>query len=221
MEKDLQVHISSVTDPLAAWKILQKRFEFVSVTQIVRLNRKFYAASMKEGADLMQHLTHMTSLAEQLREVNEEISSKKFATVVLGSLPDSYENFFTSLNARSADDLDRENVKGWLIEEYVKRTEKDEKQGSYYALFVSRGKSSYRGSFQPRGGAGGGRGGRFQNFNFNAQSSRDDRDKHRGVKCFKCNQDGHIVKNCPYNNKQNTGKRESSNMAELEGVALI
>ena len=65
-EKDLQVHITSTTDPLAAWKILQKQFEFVSVTKIVRLNRKFYTASMKEGADLMQHLTHMTSLAEQL-----------------------------------------------------------------------------------------------------------------------------------------------------------
>ena len=39
VEKDLQVHISSVTDPLAAWNILQKQFEFVSVTQIVRLNR--------------------------------------------------------------------------------------------------------------------------------------------------------------------------------------
>ena len=78
-----------MTDPLAAWKILQKQFEFVSVTQIVRLNRKFYAASMKEGADFMQHLTHMKSLAEQLREMNEEISSKKFATVVLGSSPDS------------------------------------------------------------------------------------------------------------------------------------
>ena len=134
VEKDLQVHISSVTDPLAAWKILQERFEFVSVTQIVRLNRKFYAASMKEDADLMQHLTHMTSLAEQLREINEEISSKKFATVVLGSLPDSYDNFLTSLNARSADDLDWESVKGLLIEEYMKRTEKNEKQESDNAL---------------------------------------------------------------------------------------
>lgn len=112
VKKDLQGHISSTTDPLAAWKILQKQFEFVSVTKIVRLNRKFYTASMKEGADLMQHLTHMTSLAEQLREMNEEISSKKFATVVLGSLPDSYDNFLTSLNARSADDLDWGNVKG-------------------------------------------------------------------------------------------------------------
>ena len=59
VEKDL-----SVTDPLPAWKILQKQFEFVSVTQIIRLNRQFYAASMKEGTDSMQHLTHMTSLAE-------------------------------------------------------------------------------------------------------------------------------------------------------------
>ena len=49
---------------------------------------------------------------------------------MLGSLPDSYDNFLTSLNARSADDLDWENVKGLLIEEYMKRTEKNEKQES-------------------------------------------------------------------------------------------
>ena len=110
--------------------------------------------------------------------MNEEISSKKFATVVLGSLPDSYDNFLTSLNARSADDLDWENVKGLLIEEYTKRTEKNEKQESDNALFASRGKSSFRGSFQARGGASRGRGARFHNFNFNVQSSRDDRDKH-------------------------------------------
>jgi hypothetical protein len=36
----------------------------------------------------MKHLTYMTSLAEQLREMKEEISTKKFATVVLGSLPE-------------------------------------------------------------------------------------------------------------------------------------
>ena len=89
---------------------------------------------------------------------------------MLESFPDSYDNFLTSLNARSADDLDWENVKGLLIEEYMKRTEKNEKQESNNALFVmGRGKSSYRGSLQPRGGAGGGRDRRFQNFNFNAQ----------------------------------------------------
>ena len=228
VEKDLQVHISSVTNPLEAWKILQKQFEFVSVTQIVRINRKFYAASMKEDADLMQHLTHMTSLAEQLREMKEEISSKKFATVVLGSLPESYDNFLTSLNARNADDLDWENVKGLLIEEYMKRAEKNGKEESTdNALFLNRGRNFNQGRHQARGGsrgasAGGVRGGRFPNFNSikSSQSHRDEREKHKGVTCFKCNQDGHVVKNCPYN-KQHNNRGESSNMAELEGVALI
>ena len=82
----LQVHISATTDPREAWEILKQQFEFVSITQIVRLNRKFYAASMPEGANLMEHVTTMTSLAEQLREMKEDISSKKFATAVFLSL---------------------------------------------------------------------------------------------------------------------------------------
>ena len=158
-----------MTNLLEAWKILQKQFEFVSVTQIVRINRKFYAASTKEDADFMQHLTHMTSLAEQLREMNEEISSKKFATVVFASLPESYDNFLTSLYARNADDLDWENDKGLLIEEYMKRAEKNEKEKSANnALFVNRGRNFNRGRHQARAGSRGAnsaRGARFPNFN--------------------------------------------------------
>ena len=83
VDKSLQVHITSTTDPRIAWETLQKQFEFISITQIARLNRKFYAATMKEGTDIIDHLTYMTSLAEQLRELKEEISDKKFATVVV------------------------------------------------------------------------------------------------------------------------------------------
>ena len=48
VEKTLQIHISTTTDPLETWEILRKQFEFVSITQIARLNRRFYAATMKE-----------------------------------------------------------------------------------------------------------------------------------------------------------------------------
>ena len=91
VDKSLQVHISSTTDPRAAWETLQKQFECVSIAQIVRLNRRFYAATMKEGTDLIEHLIYMTSLAEQLRELKEEISPQWFATVILGSLPKSFD----------------------------------------------------------------------------------------------------------------------------------
>ena len=130
VNKNIQVHISTTTDPLKAWEILQKPFEFVSITQIVRLTRRFYAATMKEDGDLMEHITYMTSLAEQLREMKEEISDKKFAIVILGSLPESYENFISSLNTQKIESLKWENVKSLLAEEYMKRKEKQTSSSS-------------------------------------------------------------------------------------------
>ena len=91
------------------------------------MNRKFYAANMESGADLMKHIMYMTSLAEQLREMKEDISPKKFATVVLGSLPESYDNFLTSSNARDAEKLDWDDIKELLIEEHLKQKEKSDK----------------------------------------------------------------------------------------------
>ena len=128
VDKSLQVHISLTSDPRAAWEILQKQFECVSIAQIVQLNCKFYAATMKEGTDLMEHLTYMTSLAGQLRELKEEITPQKFATIVLGSCPESYDNFISSLNATKVDELNWNNIKGLLIEECKEREEKEDKQ---------------------------------------------------------------------------------------------
>ena len=110
MEKSLQVHIACTTDPLEAWQILQKQFEFVS--QIVHLNRKFYAATMPEGADLLQYLPYMTLLAKQLHEMKEDISTRKMVTVVLGSLPESCNNFLTSLNSGVL-------IKAWVFDKTI------------------------------------------------------------------------------------------------------
>ena len=60
--------------------------------------------------------------------MKEDISPQKFATVALGSLPESYTNFLTSSNARDPEDLDWGNIKGLLIEEYMKRKEKHDRE---------------------------------------------------------------------------------------------
>ena len=92
----------------------------------------------------MERITHMTSLAEQLRDMKEEISDQKFATVVLKSLPESYENFISSLNAQKVEDLKWENVKSLLIEEYMKRKQKQtESPGQNDALFSKKSSHIY------------------------------------------------------------------------------
>ena len=128
LNKSLQVHIANTVDPKAAWDTLEKHFNFVSITQKVRVTRQFYAASMSEGSNLMDHITHMTGLSERLREMGEQVDDKKFATVLLGTLPESYDVFLTSMNARSADDLSWDDIKPALMEEFIKRKDKDDKK---------------------------------------------------------------------------------------------
>ena len=198
IESSLQIHISSLTTPREAWNELKEHFEFVSVTQIVRLYKRFYSARLEENGDMMKHITEMTEMAEQLKEMHEEVSSKKFAIVILGSLPDSYDNFLTSMNARSADDLDWGTVKSLLMEEHLKRQDKEKRKVEDEALFSSGNNfRNNRGglSGRSRGGGssrGGRRGGRHNNSHPYSNNNR-----YREQRtCYSCQQPGHIAKVC-------------------------
>ena len=137
--RNLQVHVRNTTCPKKAWDEIKSQFEFISVNHAVRVNRQFYAATMKEDTDLMEHITHMTSMADELRELKEEVSSQKFAVIFLGSLPDSFDTFMTSLNARDVSLLTWESLKPSLMEEYMRRKEKIEKQNKSEDAFYAGG----------------------------------------------------------------------------------
>ena len=228
IEKALQIHITNTINPKVAWDALKKHFEFVSVTQIVRLTRAFYAATMEEDGDLMNHITHMTTLAERLRNLKEPIDDKKFGTVILGSLPESYENFLTSLNARDYEKLSWDEIKPLLLEEYMKKREKTGKtlKSADDALFThasfSRGNSSGHLDFSQRRGrsnsfrAGGG----FRSSNRGSRSFPGRRGGRNNFskKCFSCNEVGHGFRECP--NEEFSG-REESNLCQTQSIGSL
>ena len=147
-----------------------------------------------------------------------ETSSKKSASSVLGNLPESYDNFITSLNARNAEELNSDGVKGLLVEEFAKRKEKKEKTLSEGTLFIKqgavyvrrgqsredRGYNSFRGS----------QGSRLFVSKGKDQQQFTGRSGVTEFRCIKCNQVGHIVKNCTQN-KRYSAKHEHSNNAEF------
>ena len=155
--------------------------------------------------------------------MKENISTRKFATVVLGSLPESYDNFLTSLNA---EELDWDNIKGLLIEEYLKRKEKNNGSKTQdSALFAKKKPSFGRGRNQEYDRISeNSRGGRVQDHmspdKFQQTAARRGVQNKGGIVCYKCTQVGHIVRTyCPLN--RNNSKGEHSNVAEGGDVALI
>jgi len=81
-------------------------FWVYTVTQIVIWSISFIQlAWQKVQIWCFDALSHMTLLTEQSQELNEEISSRKFAAVVLGSLPKLFNNnLLTSWKVTNADD---------------------------------------------------------------------------------------------------------------------
>ena len=187
VDVSLQIHITNTTDPQEAWEILQNQFSFVTVNQVVRLTRKFYHTTMKEGDDLMQHITQMTMYAQQLRDLDEEISPQKFGTTILSSLPPSYEHFITSLNARRVGEMHWDSIKSSLIEEYLKRKEDAEPQRN--DALVTR---------------------------VNTRGNNSQQQQHQRKKCYNCDEVGHIAKFCPDNNN-NTGNNNSNSNSNNSG----
>ena len=124
VEKSLQVYVNETTDAKEAWKILEDQFAITTVPHVVRLSRRFFAAVMGEKGDVFKFITRMTTMAQELRDCGEDISMKKLATTVLGALPPSYDNFLTSFNTVSMNDVSWDSVKSLLIEEYTKREER-------------------------------------------------------------------------------------------------
>ena len=126
-------------------------------------------------------------MAEQLRKMNKDISTKTFATVVLGSLPESYDKH-TSLNIQKIEELKWENIKALLIEEHLKRTEKGAKQpevsGQNEAL------SSKKGNMF----------GKKRNQENNPRNKSQERSLNE-TRCCKCGKLVHIARNCSLNKK--------------------
>uniref|UniRef100_A0A2N9IQJ1 CCHC-type domain-containing protein n=1 Tax=Fagus sylvatica TaxID=28930 RepID=A0A2N9IQJ1_FAGSY len=170
------------------WLNLEKRYMSKSLTNKLHLKQKLYGLKMTEGADLRQHINTFKQIISDMLRIDIKFEDEDKAMMLLTSLPASYEHLVTTL-LYGKETLELEEVSGALLDHY-QRKHKDSAESSGEGLVVK--------GYQDRG--------RKKDKDDKSARGRS-KSKSKAVKCFKCQKNGHMKRDCPEWNK---GKEESS-----------
>jgi hypothetical protein len=138
--------VKSATTATDAWLKLQAHYEKRSLSNKMFLKKKLFRLTMSEGDKMLDHINLIKDLSDQLAAIDADVSEDDLVTLLLSSLPESYQNLITALESRS-EELDMDFVQSRLLAEESKRNEKAEKNtGHEKALYsdhrAAKGKNS-------------------------------------------------------------------------------
>jgi hypothetical protein len=90
------IHISGATTAAAMWKQLTQVKESKGRLGILAARRALYRAKAKEGCDMVEHISNMRRLQEELHMMESLVSDEDFVILLITSLPELWDNY-TSL----------------------------------------------------------------------------------------------------------------------------
>ena len=99
--------IKSSYEPKDVWEKLKALFEGKSRSMMVDLGKKFQNTRCGEDDDVRTHLEKLADLRERLSSIGRTIGDTEYISVILGSLPPSFDSAIDSLaNSYEASDKD-------------------------------------------------------------------------------------------------------------------
>ena len=149
------------------WEQLRLLYEGRSKLILVDLRRKMQNTCCGPEDDVRAHFNKLAELKEQLAAMGHKITDEEYATILLGSLPDSYDSAMNSITA--AADISGKAITPALVirlvtDEYDRRS-----------LKKAKGKSPSDEAFYANG-----------------QRRKGGRD----IECFNCHRKGHMKADC-------------------------
>jgi gag-polypeptide of LTR copia-type len=97
--------IKSKTNTKEIWDAIKEIYQKRSKMITVDLGRKLQSTKLSDNEDARAHFTHLSDMREQLSSMGKTIDDDEFASILLGSLPPSYDSTVSAINA-AADQMD-------------------------------------------------------------------------------------------------------------------
>ncbi|GFY86925.1 hypothetical protein Acr_05g0005640 [Actinidia rufa] len=191
-------HVAQETSAYDLWIKLEEMYQSKTSRNKALLMRRLVNLKLQRETTVAEHTSEFQSLVNQLTSVDLQFDNEMQALLLLSSLPESWETLVVSLsNSAPNGKLTTSMVMDALFNEEARRREMGSTDQSESQALVSEG-SRERGRGQGRGLHRGTRKGRWRS-----------QARGRTVRCFYCDQEGHIKRDCPKYKAQD----QSSNTA--------
>src|ERR1700730_18037163 len=93
---------------MEVWDTLKSLYQTRSKMIMVDLGKKLQGTTCSEEDDMRAHFTKLNDLRDQLSAMGKYIGDDEYSSILLGSLPPSYEATTSTINAAS--DLSRTDI---------------------------------------------------------------------------------------------------------------
>lgn len=190
IEPEYQIHVRDTKTAKAAWDALKNQFARESLLQKVRLRQQYYSCRFRSGDNMLEHISHLRSLHDQLKEMGVNVEDKELAMTLLASLPEEFKPLITALDAVDDENISYEKVKNMLLNDVDRTSDSKTAEDAFSAKrgWGQRGKQ------------------------YNRNDKKNNVPVFKG-KCHKCQEKGHYARDCP-KQKKNT---ENPNQKKKNG----
>ena len=190
VEPEQQIHVRDTITAKEAWDALKSQFARESILQKDRLQQQYYSCRFASSGNMLENITYLRSLHDQLKEMGCAIDDKELAMTLLASLPEDFKPLITALDAVGEDNLSFEKVKGMLL------NDADRNVDSFNAKKSEDAFSARRSIAQSRKGKQGHHPGGHLSHEMQYTKT------FRGT-CHYCHEQGHFARDCPKRKSKN------------------
>jgi len=171
------VYIAGAKTSKEAWDTLKRIYEAAGTISIIATHWKPFRTHCPEGADIEEHICTLCGLRQQLASQGQAMLGSEFSTILLTSLPNSWDLFVSTIDKSTIlDTADPDSSK--LISKILEENLRKKSKNTFFKIALpAHGNHNYQGPSTTN--------------NYSHRSKYN-----TNVTCHYCKRVGHIQKEC-------------------------
>lgn len=192
-QMDSLLLILTCTTAHEMWNKLTTIHEQKSATNKLILTQKFHEYRMNPSDSVVQHVAKVQNMAQQLKDVEEQVSDVAIRAKILASLPAKFNALKTAWDSVAVDDQKIDSLIERLIKEEMRITADDSLPSAFTVAMNIKSDSVNKGKHLTN--------------------------KSSGITCYRCHRKGHFARSCSQKNKKNNEYKPTAFVASLSEVS--